>query len=76
MLYCLKNGHSDYKEWKFISFVEEFVYANNLLFWYQDLKMRHGLSLSFNSLGYIFLNYVRNSLPSFIAQSLLMNFDT
>ena len=32
--------HSEYKE--FITFVKEFIYENNLLFWFQDLKMKHG----------------------------------
>ena len=35
-------GHLDYKEWKLISFVKEFIYENNFLFWCQDLKIRHG----------------------------------
>ena len=33
-------------------------------------------TLSFKSLKYVFLNYVRTSLSPFIAQSLSMNFET
>ena len=33
-------------------------------------------TFSFNSLGYMFLNYVRNSVSPFIAQSVSMNFET
>ena len=33
-------------------------------------------TLSFTPLGYMFLNYIRNSLSPFIAQSLSMNFET
>ena len=40
-----QKNHPDYKQWKFIPFVKEFVYENSLLLWFQDLKnlkMRYG----------------------------------
>ena len=63
MVIASQMGHSDYKEWKFISFANVFIY-HYLLYQCQNLKNEAWFpwcsNLSSNSLGKIFLNEIIN----------------